>query len=62
MSHIEITPELDKKATHTALRLRNNILSTQTWSENLEIDYDLVKDAPSPTTWGRLKFFLTSQQ
>ena len=57
-----LTPELDKAATHTALRLRNNELSVQTWTEALGLDPEEVKDAPSPTTWGRLKFYLTSQR
>lgn len=58
----ELTPEMDKVATHTALRLRNNVLATSTWAESVGLDPDLVKDAPTPVTWGRLKYFLTTNE
>lgn len=58
----QLSPELDKVATHTALRNRNHILPLQTWVDSLGLDPSEVEGAPSPTTWGRLKFYLTNHE
>ena len=56
---IEFTHEVDIKATHTALRMRNNVLPLATWAEVLELDAKELEGIPSPITYGRLKFLLT---
>lgn len=58
---MEFTQELDKQATHLALRMRNNVLPVQVWTEALSLDSEAVDGAPSPISWGRLKFYVNSK-
>lgn len=54
----EFTPDHDKLAVHTALRMRNNTLPVSLWMDVLGLPEDAA-DLPSPITYGRLKFMLT---
>lgn len=53
--------ELDKKAIHVALKYRNNVLPLLTWIKELELDPDELEGCKSPISYGRLKFFMNSE-
>lgn len=59
---IEFTHEVDVKATHTALRMRSNVLPVQTWADALGLDSEALEGLPSPISYGRLKWLLTAAQ
>jgi hypothetical protein len=58
----EFNPELDKIATHTALRMRNNVLPLTVWQDALGLPSEALEGLPSPITYGRLKWLLTAAQ
>jgi len=53
--------ELDKRATHVALKYQTVTLPTQTWATELELDPALVEGCETPVAWRILKEHLAAQ-
>ena len=49
----------DKAAIALALKHNNNVLPLRVWKEGLDLTDEQVAGAPSPVSWGRLKFYMT---
>lgn len=50
--------EQDKMASSLALKYNSNVLPLHVWQEGLNLSDEDVIEAPSPISWGRLKFYM----
>lgn len=51
--------EQDKLAVSTALKYNNNVLPLSVWQAALSLTSKDIEGAPSPISWGRLKFYIS---